>query len=219
MECPAHTPDADSAALTCNTPTIAMAAQRRKLFRRPIAILRPSGHPQKGTPAIRIIFSRLIVRACEAFLKVRLTPRRYLRRPELDGQLVELAGEAERRLVVLVVHARAGIHADIEGLVDRHEGRDGVRDLLAIHFLAVHRQDAGAALGHAGAVVFEVKHDGVFARRERFLAFPAESLHRQEVVGEHRLALQQVEAVAAEAAAERVEHALGAALREFPPRR
>ena len=91
--------------------------------------------------------------------------------------------------------------------------------VLRIHFLAVHRQDAGAALGHAGAVVFEVKHDRVFARRERVLAFPAESLQPQEIVGEHRLALHQVEAVATEAAAERVEHPFGAALREFPPRR
>jgi hypothetical protein len=40
-----------------------------------------------------------------------------LPRPELNGQLVELAGEAEWRLVVLVFHARAGIDADIEGLV------------------------------------------------------------------------------------------------------
>ena len=70
-------------------------------------------------------------------------------------------------------------------------------------FLAVHRQHAGAALAEAGAVVVEVEHDGVLARRERLLAFPAEALQVQEVVDEDRLALEQVEAVAAEAAAQR----------------
>ena len=67
--------------------------------------------------------------------------------------------------------------------------------------LAVHLQHAGAALAEAGAIVGEVEHEGVLARRERLLAFPAEPREIQEVVGEHRLALQQVEAVAAEAAA------------------
>ena len=85
--------------------------------------------------------------------------------------------------------------------------------------LAVHPQDAGAALAEAGAVVREVEHDRVLARRERLLAFPAEPLQVEEVVGEHRLALEQVEAVAAEAAAVGHEHPLAAALREPPPRR
>ena len=70
-------------------------------------------------------------------------------------------------------------------------------------FLAVHAQHAGAALAEAGAVVFEVEHERVLARCERLLAFPAEALQIEEVVGEHRLALEQIEAVAAEAAADR----------------
>ena len=44
------------------------------------------------------------------------------------------------------------------------------------------------------------KDDGVLARRQRVLPFPAEALKVEEVVEEHRLALEQVEAVAAEAA-------------------
>ena len=91
------------------------------------------------------IFAHLVVRSGERMLDGLVVVLSELRWPQLDGQLVERAGKAERRLVVLVLHAQAGINADIEGLVDRHEGRDGVRDLLAIHFLAVHRQDAGAA--------------------------------------------------------------------------
>ena len=83
--------------------------------------------------------------------------------------------------------------------------------------VAVHLQHAGAALAEAGAVVGEVEHDGVLARRERLLAFPAEALEAEQVVDEHRLALEQVQAVAAEAAALGDDHALAAALRE--PRR
>ena len=78
-----------------------------------------------------------------------------------------------------------------------------MRDLLVGDFLAVHLQDAGAALAEAGSVVLEVEHDRVLARRERLLAFPAEALQIEEVVEEHRLALEQVQAVAAEAAARR----------------
>src|SRR5205823_14774742 len=93
---------------------------------------------------------------------------------QLDCQLVEFSGEAKRRVIVLVVHARASINPDIEGLVDSKEGRDGVWDRLASDFLAVHGEDAGATFGHARAVVFEIKYDGVFAGHERLRAFPAE---------------------------------------------
>jgi hypothetical protein len=43
-----------------------------------------------------------------------------LRRPEVECQLVDLPCELERQLVA-VIHPRAGIDADIEGLVDCHE--------------------------------------------------------------------------------------------------
>ena len=102
--------------------------------------------------------------------------RHQLLRPEFEGELAELAGETERHLIILVVHWRPGVHADVEGLVDAHQERDGVRDRLGGNLLAVHRQDAGAALAGAGAVVFEIKHDGVFARSERRRALPAEPL-------------------------------------------
>ena len=68
-----------------------------------------------------------------------------------------------------------------------------MRDGFPGDFLAVHRQDARAAFGHAGPVVFEVKHDGVFARRQRLRAFPTEAFQTEEVVGEDRFALEQVQ--------------------------
>ena len=77
--------------------------------------------------------------------------------------------------------------------------------VLRGHLLAVHRQHAGAALADAGAVVFEVEHDRVLARLASAsrCAFPAEPRQIEEVVDEHRLAFEQVQAVAAEAAAQR----------------
>lgn len=95
-------------------------------------------------------------------------------RSEAEGQLVELAVEAERHLVVLVVHRCAGIDPDIEGLANRKQERDRVRHLQRGDVLAVHLQYAGAALCDAGAVIREIEHDRVLARRERLLAFAAE---------------------------------------------
>ena len=69
----------------------------------------------------------------------------------------------------------AGIAADVEGFVDRHEERDGVRNLLVGDFLAVHLQHAGAALAEAGSVVGEVEDDGVLTGRERVWRLPAGS--------------------------------------------
>ena len=127
--------------------------------------------------------------------------RLELRRPDLDRQLVERAGEAERHLVVLVVDRRAGIDADVEGLVDRHQERNGMRDRLLGDLRAVDAQHALAALAEAGTIIGEVEDDGVLAGRQRLLARPPEALQPQQIVGEDRLALEQVEAVAAEAAA------------------
>src|SRR6185503_1839871 len=103
-------------------------------------------------------------------------------------------------LVVGVVHWRAGIGPDVEGLVDRHDRRNGMRNALGGDFLAVDLQYAAAALRHAGAVVSEVEFESMLARSERFLPFPPEFLKGEEIIGEDRLALEQIEPVAAEAA-------------------
>jgi hypothetical protein len=43
-----------------------------------------------------------------------------LRRPEFEGQLVDRAGELERQLVA-VIHPRASIEPNIEGLINGHQ--------------------------------------------------------------------------------------------------
>ena len=143
---------------------------------------------------------------------------RSLQRNQFDRQLTHLAGESKRRLVVVVVHARAGINPDIEGLVDRLEERHGMRDRLTGDFRAIHRQHAGAAFAETGTVILEIKHNGVLAGRERRRAFPAEALQVEKVVHKNWFALEQVEAMASLTAAERIDHAFCTSL-EFRPRR
>src|SRR5262249_2214457 len=86
---------------------------------------------------------------------------------QLDRQFIDLAGETERRLLVSVAPAGAAIHSDIEGLINRLDKWNGVRNRFTRNRLTVHRKHAGAALAETGAVVFKVKHDGVLAGSER----------------------------------------------------
>ena len=65
------------------------------------------------------------------------------------------------------------------------------------------------------AVVFELEHEDVPSGGHRILAFPPVALDVHEVVDKHRLAFEQVEAVAAEPAAVGHEHPLCASLRDF----
>src|SRR5262249_42798620 len=118
---------------------------------------------------------------------------RQLRRSRLDRQFAERAGKAERRLVVFVFHARPRIDSDVKRLINRHDGRNGVRDRLAGDFLAVNGQNASAALRLAGAVIFEIKYDCVFAGRERLWALPPKVLQSWQGVGEVWIDIAQQE--------------------------
>src|SRR5262249_52824451 len=138
-----------------------------------------------------------------------LVVARQLRRSRLDRQFAERAGKAERRLVVFVFHARPRIDSDVKRFINRHDGRNRVRDRLAGDFLAVNGQNARAALSLSRAVIFEVKYDCVFAGRERLWALPPKVLQSWQVVGEDWFALEQVEAITTEAASKRVEHTFG----------
>ena len=100
--------------------------------------------------------------------------RRELRAVDLDRQLVQLAGERERGLVVRVVHARQRVGADVEALVPLQDHRDRVLHPLGVDRLAVHLQRAGAGLAQSAeavegeragshARVLEVEFDGVLA--------------------------------------------------------
>ncbi len=112
--------------------------------------------------------------------------------PEVDGQLVDLAVEGERHLVVLIVDACAGVDSDIEGLVRHLQESDRVGLVPCGDDLAVHFQLAAASLGNAGTFIGVVKNNRVLARGKCIRAFPAVLGKDEHVVVEHRLAVEQV---------------------------
>jgi hypothetical protein len=85
-----------------------------------------------------LLVARLVFRSDDVFVHDVAVLLGDLLLPELEGQLGDLTGKVERHLVIVVVHWRASVHADVEGLVYRHEERNGVRDLAAGYNLVVH---------------------------------------------------------------------------------
>src|SRR5262245_10862613 len=156
---------------------------------------------------------RSVVRFGERALHHLAMLGRQLFLSELEGELVDRATEAKRQAVA-VVDRRAGVDPNVETLVDRHEERNGVLDFLARQLLPVNQEHTGTALAEAGSVVFEVEHDRVLAGFERVsqpvaashATLPAVSLQIEEVVDKDRLTFEQVETVAAEAAAHCRDH-------------
>src|SRR3954454_4257505 len=176
---------------------------------------RPGRGPEEGTPGRIAVAS--VVRTCARVPNDLMLVAGELHRPDLDGELVKLAGEAEGHLIVLVVNGGTGIDTHVEGFLDGNDERNGVRDLVGGDLLLFHLQDARAALAEAGSIVFEVEHDGVLARCKRVLAFPAEAFEIEEVVDEHWLALEQIQAIATEASAFSDDHSFAAVLRAGTP--
>ncbi len=139
---------------------------------------------------------------------------------ELDRELVELRGQRERRLVVRVVHAGQRVRADVEGFVPLQDHRQGLLHLLGLDVGAVDPEGSGPTLAHAAevvegqracphAVVLEVELHDVLAGGQHLGPLPLDAVEIDHVPQEHRLAVLEVEAVAAEPAARGQDHALG----------
>ena len=90
---------------------------------------------------------------------------------------------------------------------------------MAVEDGPVDAQCAGAALAHAGTVIFPVEFQRVLARRERVFTLPLHALQLDKVPAKDRLALEQIEAIAGEPAAIGHQHSLRATLRNFDLRR
>ena len=110
------------------------------------------------------LFLLLLVRVVLHFLRGLGVLGQHLRWSEFEIHLADRAGEGEGHLVVGVVHRRARVGPDVEGLVHRQEDRGGVGDAVVRDVLAIHPQHAGAALGQARPVVLEVKFESMLAR-------------------------------------------------------
>src|SRR5258708_2420171 len=115
--------------------------------------------------------------------------RGQLLRLEVERELVELAGEPERRVVAILDlrNACPRIHPNIERLVPLENEGDGVLDVLLVRLLAVDNERAGAALAEAPAVELEVEHQRVLAGLELGTR-PNLALEIEQVVQEDGLA-------------------------------
>src|SRR5262249_33655049 len=91
----------------------------------------------------------VVARSLLELLDVR---RGELRPVDLERQLVKLAGEAERHLVI-VSHRRSRVGTDVEVLVPLHDERDGVLHGLARYLLVVDLEYTGAAAADTAYVV------------------------------------------------------------------
>src|SRR5262245_18587378 len=65
--------------------------------------------------------------------------------PPVDRDLLDPAGERERRLI-REIHGRADVHADVHALLNRDRVGDGPRDLPFGHLRAVDAQRDDGAL-------------------------------------------------------------------------
>src|SRR5262245_23605767 len=78
---------------------------------------RPGG-PVRGRPSRRMKRRvRLILGSDDVLVHLLAVRLGQLLLPQLESQLGDLPGEAERHLVVPVVHGRAQVGSDVEGLV------------------------------------------------------------------------------------------------------
>src|SRR4029077_11819245 len=138
-----------------------------------------------------------------------LVLRRQLRWLYRDRQLVDLACERERDLIIAIIHRRTGFRANVESFVDWQNQRHRALHFLRRNDVAVHSQGSGAATAdsahvvegkrsEAETVVFEIEHDGVLAGRKRLLALPADAVEAEQVPSEDRLAFQEVHPIPAE---------------------
>src|SRR5262245_25263978 len=112
--------------------------------------------------------------------------------PEIEGQLVDFTVEAERHPVVRIVHARAGIDANIKSLVRRQQERDCFRNLKRADLLTIYLQHARATLCNAGPLVLEIEYDRVLASHKWLVSCPAGLRKHEQVVIEHRDTVNQI---------------------------
>src|ERR1017187_1757627 len=137
----------------------------------------------KGSPIElpRLRWHQLFAGVIVAFSLLQLlnVRRRQLRPVNRKRQFVELPGEGERNLIVLVLHRSASVGANVKVLVPLQDQRQGVLHRLRGHRLAVDLENAGTAAAdtahvvegersHAKTAVPEVEFERVLAGRKRF---------------------------------------------------
>src|SRR5262249_52153425 len=89
-------------------------------------------------------------------------------RSELEGELVDRAGEFERRVIAIFDErdAGAGVLADVEGFILRECNGGAILHRVGGDLLAVHGENARAAAAYGVTVQLVIENDGVFGGRQ-----------------------------------------------------
>src|ERR1035437_1131498 len=172
---------------------------------------RTGGQPRESCPVISALLL-CVSRACRRLLELLHIARGKFGFIKTEGQLVNFAGKLERDLIVLVVRRRAGVAADVEGLVPRHGQRYAVIECLRRNHLAIDLERAGATFADAAdivegqsteaePVILEVVLQRVLTRCERLRAWPLHALEIEQIPGEDGFPFQQIQTIAAETSA------------------
>ncbi len=137
---------------------------------------------------------------------------------EVDLHPVHFAAELVAGRPVVRRHWRAGLLADVAGLVSGERHRHGPLDAALADGLAVDVERHAAALGDTAAVVLELHPHLVIPGRDRLRRLDERHVDAEEVVAVLQLAALGVEAPAVDAAALGDDDALGAGLRHVDDR-
>ena len=134
---------------------------------------------------------------------------RQLRRVERDGQLIDLAVEGKRHVIIAIIDGRAGIRPNIEGFIPGKGERDRAIHHVRRDDFAIDPQRSGSRATKPAdivegerrkpqPVIFEVIDERMLTRRKRLGRLPFHPFQVEQVPGEDRLALEQIETIAAE---------------------
>ena len=94
------------------------------------SVARMGSSLQTARVLFMMLLGPLVFRSGQSLLSHLIARARQLHRPQFGHQYVEVAGKPEQHLVILVVHPCPGVEADIETLINHHEERNGVWDLI-----------------------------------------------------------------------------------------
>ena len=189
------------------TPSFAWIGRRRKLRRRNCA---------EDAPAVsRRSSSERSVRVLRRVLGLHQLLLVLVGRHGAETAIVSLsicAGEGERHLIIVVVDRGAGVGADVEGLIPcRISGT--VRSIVWVATPSpstlsmpvpprpIPLMSLNARVANPSPSYLKSNSSRVLARRQRPRPLPAHPLEVEQVPDEDRLALQQVQTIAAEAPA------------------
>ena len=122
------------------------------------------------------------------FVELFLVLRTELSFAEINYYLVDYAGELERYGIVFT-YRRSGVFPNVEHFICRNAERNGSGQFAVGNFFSVLRHRDKTAFPYAAAIIFKIKRDGVFARRQWIFRGYGGPIDADEVVMEDRSAL------------------------------